>query len=63
LFAVRPELMGQSEVGVSEAVVARIFGPHAGEDLGHGAKVLLHSPLAKWPAVCGKVASADLVGK
>jgi hypothetical protein len=63
LFAVSPELTGQSEISVSEVIVARIFGPHAGEDLGHGAKVLLHRPLANWPAVCGKVASADLAGK
>jgi hypothetical protein len=63
LFAVSPELTGQLEIGVSEVIVAWIFGPHAGEDLGHGAKVLLHGPLANWLAVCGKVASADLVGK
>jgi hypothetical protein len=51
LFAVSPELTGQAEVGVAELIVAQIFGPHAGEDLGHGAKVLLTGrPLvARWP--------------
>jgi hypothetical protein len=43
--------------------VAGIFGPHAGKDLGHEAKVLLHGPLAYGPAIGGKVARADLVGE
>jgi hypothetical protein len=63
LLVVRAELAGESKVGVSDAVVAGVRGPHAGEDLGHGAKILLHGPLANWPTVGGKVACADLVGK
>jgi hypothetical protein len=61
LFVVGPELPGKTEVRVAEVVVARIFGPHAGEDLGHGAKVLLHGPLANRPAVGGKMACPDFV--
>jgi hypothetical protein len=53
----------EAEVGFAKAVVAGIRGPHAGEDLGHGAKVLLHGPLAYWTAVGGKLADADLVGE
>jgi hypothetical protein len=63
LLVVGAELTGQPEVGVAEVVVSGVFGPHAGEDLGHGAKVLLHGPLANRPTVGGKVAGADLVGK
>jgi hypothetical protein len=63
LFVVRAELPIEAEVGFAEGVVAGIWGPHTGKDLSHGAKVLLHGPLAYWPAVGGKVACADLVGE
>jgi hypothetical protein len=63
LFVVRVELPIEAEVGFAEGVVAGIRGPHAGEDLGHGAKVLLHGPLVYRPTVGGKVACADLVGE
>jgi hypothetical protein len=63
LFVVGTKLMVEAEAGCSEAVMTWVRGPHAGEDLGHGAKVLLHGPLAYWLAIGGKVAMADLVSK
>jgi hypothetical protein len=63
LLVVGSELTSKPEVGFPDAVVAGIWGPHAGEDLGHGAKVLLHGPLANGAAVGGKLARADLVGE
>jgi hypothetical protein len=58
------ELSAEAKVRLADAVVPGVRGPHAGEDLlGHGAKILLHGPLANWPTVGGKVACADLVGK
>jgi hypothetical protein len=63
LFVVRAELAVEAEVGFAEVIVAGVLGPHAGKDLGQGAKVLLHGPLAYWTAVSGKLANADLVGE
>ena len=63
LFAVGSELSVQAEVGFAESIMAGVRGPHAGEDLGHGAKVLLHGPLAYLLTVGGKLADTDLVGK
>jgi hypothetical protein len=63
LFVVHAELPVEVEAGFAKAVVAGIRGPHAGEDLGHAAKVLLHGPLAYWTTVGGKLAYADLVGE
>jgi hypothetical protein len=57
LFVIRAELVVEPKVGLSKSVVAPICGPHAGKDLGHGAKVLLHCPLAlvNQPTAGGKV--------
>jgi hypothetical protein len=56
-------MLAESEVDLAETVVSGVQGPHAGKDLGHGAKVLLHGPLGNGPTVGGKVACANLVGK
>jgi hypothetical protein len=63
LLGVGAELAGEPEIGGADAVVSGVRGPHAGKDLGHGAKVLLHGPLANRLTVGGKVAGADLVGE
>jgi hypothetical protein len=63
LLIVGPELSVEAEVGGAETVVAGVRGPHAGEDLGHGAKVLLHGPLANGLAVGGKLSRADFVSE
>jgi hypothetical protein len=63
LLVVEAHLMVEAKVGAPDGVVAGIRGPHTGEDLGHGAKVLLHGPLAYRAAVGGKLADPDLVGK
>ena len=63
LLVIRAELAVQTEVGLTKGVVPWVWGPHAGEDLGHGAKVLLHGPLAYGLAIGGKVTGSDSVGK
>jgi hypothetical protein len=63
LFVVGSEWAVQAEAGFAKAVMTGVRGPHAGEDLGHGAKVLLHGLLAYWFTVGGKVADTDLMGK
>jgi hypothetical protein len=63
LLVVGSELPSQAEVGNSEPIVPWVRGPHAGEDLGHGAKVLLHGPLANGATVRGKFARSDAVSE
>jgi hypothetical protein len=63
LFAVSSDRSYEAEVGGVVCIVARVWGPHPGKDLGHRAKVLLHGPLANGPTVGGKLAHADAVRK
>jgi hypothetical protein len=52
LLAVALELSSETEVGAAGSVVPRVRGPHAGEDLSHGAKVFLQTglpPVVSWP--------------
>jgi hypothetical protein len=63
LFVVRAKLPGEAEIGNAESVVPRVRGPHAGKDLGHGAKVLLDGPLANGATVGGKLACSDAVSE
>jgi hypothetical protein len=62
-LAVASELSSETEVGAAGSVVPRVRGPHAGEYLGHGAKVLLRGPLANGLAAGGKLARADAMSK
>jgi hypothetical protein len=63
LLVIGPDLPGEAQVGLADAIVAWVWGAHAGKDLGHGAKALLHGLLANGPTVGGKLACAHLVGK